>query len=62
MGFSDRELGLHRNVSQRDFLNGMTLAIGGAGAPGLVRPARAQTAYQKRIAVTGSTARCVAAM
>ena len=47
MPFSDRELGLGRPITRRDFLNGTALAIGAAAAPGLLLPgrARAQTSY-----------------
>ena len=37
--FSDRELGMHRETSRRDFLNGMAVGI---GALGLAHPAEAQ--------------------
>ena len=26
---SERELGMHRNISRRDFLNGMAIGVGG---------------------------------
>lgn len=47
MPLTDRELGLGRPITRRDFLNGTALAIGAAAAPGLVlpRPAFAQSPY-----------------
>ena len=43
---SDRTLGMDAEISRRDFLDGMAVAIGGAMIPGLANgsPGAAQTA------------------
>ena len=46
---SDRELGMNRSITRRDFLNGVSVAIGeydggaGSGGRGIVVPAQPRT-------------------
>ena len=44
MKFTDRELGMDRAITRRDFLNGASVAIGSAGAIGAAAPASAHAA------------------
>ena len=48
MGFTDKELGMDRMISRRDFMNGAAMAIGGAAIAGRTnlfgQSASAQTA------------------
>ena len=52
MKFTDRELGMDRAITRRDFLNGASVAIGGAGAIGAMRPADAHAASDSSVATS----------
>ena len=46
MDWSDRDLGLGRSISRRDFLNGVAVAVGASALPGLPLSAQAQSPEQ----------------
>jgi spermidine dehydrogenase len=43
MGFSDKELGVGRSITRRDFLNGVAIAIGSAALPGRLQGEASET-------------------
>ena len=50
----DRELGMHRKITRRDFLDGVAMAVGGAALAGPLAVARTSAAGGERLRTSGS--------
>ena len=64
MSFSerDRQLGMDRPISRRDFLNGVAMTAGAAALSGWAHPAMAATSSGDPAALTGLRGHSAAAM